>query len=72
MPKVLQCANCRKYFLGGTYTLIKHFEKCIQELPKSKSTISVTMSFKEDVGSQPRSALIKDASPHNSSTSQGL
>ena len=31
MPKVLQCANCKKYFLGGTYTLIKHFEKCILE-----------------------------------------
>ena len=33
MPKILQCANCRKAFLGGTYTIVKHFEKCIRDRP---------------------------------------
>ena len=28
MPKVLQCAICKQSFLGGTYTLLKHFKEC--------------------------------------------
>lgn len=34
MPKLVQCANCKKAFLGTTYTLLKHFEKCILDRPK--------------------------------------
>jgi|TARA_Y100000816_G_C26023938_1_gene535815 hypothetical protein len=48
MPKVLQCANCRKYFLGGTYTLIKHFDKCVLEVKNDsiRKTVHVT---KDDI-----------------------
>lgn len=35
MPKVLQCAKCKKKFLGGTYTLLEHFLKCHQNEEKS-------------------------------------
>ena len=52
MPKLFQCANCRKTLLGGTYTLIKHFEKCILEkapnstivITEKKNTIKNTLS----------------------------
>jgi hypothetical protein len=39
MPKLFQCANCKKQMLGGTYTLIKHFEKCIKEIAPDKSIV---------------------------------
>ncbi len=42
MPKLFQCANCRKTLLGGTYTLIKHFEKCILEKPPNNTVIIKT------------------------------
>ena len=47
MPKVLQCANCRKYFLGGTYTLIKHFDKCVLEVKNDsiRKTVQVTEDY---------------------------
>ena len=35
MPKVFQCAICKRTLLGGTYTLIKHFEQCKRK-PKSQ------------------------------------
>ena len=31
MPKLVQCANCRKAFLGTSYTLMEHYQKCITE-----------------------------------------
>lgn len=31
MPKLVQCANCRKAFLGTSYTLVEHYQKCITE-----------------------------------------
>lgn len=31
MPKLVQCAHCRKAFLGTSYTLIEHYQKCITE-----------------------------------------
>ena len=39
MPKVFQCANCKRQMLGGTYTLIKHFEKCIKEIAPDKTIV---------------------------------
>ena len=40
MPKIVQCANCRKAFLGTSYTLMEHFQKCITEkIVKNKSDI---------------------------------
>lgn len=39
MPKVFQCANCKRHLLGGTYTLIKHFEKCIKQIPPMKMIV---------------------------------
>tara|TARA_A100001015_G_scaffold312154_1_gene416750 strand:+ start:1747 stop:1917 length:171 start_codon:yes stop_codon:yes gene_type:complete len=49
MPKVLQCANCKKYLLGGTYTLIKHFEKCITQQPNPKLAITVKGENKKKI-----------------------
>ena len=31
MPKLVQCANCRKAFLGTSYTLMEHYQKCVTE-----------------------------------------
>ena len=28
MPKVFQCAICKRTLLGGTYTVVKHFKEC--------------------------------------------
>tara|TARA_B100001059_G_C17808639_1_gene570797 strand:- start:963 stop:1199 length:237 start_codon:yes stop_codon:yes gene_type:complete len=48
MPKVLQCANCRKKFLYSTYQLIAHFEKCVLEVKNDsiRKTVHVT---KDDI-----------------------
>lgn len=37
MPKVLQCALCKRSFLGGTYTLIKHFKECNKTITTEQS-----------------------------------
>ena len=55
MPKLLQCAHCRKHILGGTYTLIKHFQQCIKtsspETTAKLTKIETTKpSAKEDSG----------------------
>lgn len=31
MPKIVQCAHCRKAFLGTSYTLMEHYQRCITE-----------------------------------------
>lgn len=46
MPKVLQCANCRKNFLYSTYQLMAHFEKCVLEV--KNDSISKTVHVKKD------------------------
>ena len=44
MPKVLQCANCRKKFLYSTYQLMAHFDKCVLEVKNDsiRKTVRVT------------------------------
>lgn len=44
MPKVLQCANCRKKFLYSTYQLMAHFDKCVLEVKNDsiRKTVQVT------------------------------
>ena len=46
MPKVLQCANCRKKFLYSTYQLMAHFDKCVLEV--KNDSISKTVHVKKD------------------------
>ena len=48
MPKVLQCANCRKKFLYSTYQLMAHFDKCVLEVKNDsiRKTVHVT---KDDI-----------------------
>ena len=41
MPKVFQCANCKKYLIGGTYTLVKHFQKCVLDTPVKQTKNSI-------------------------------
>jgi hypothetical protein len=31
MPKIVTCKNCNKSFLGGTYMLIHHYDKCVKQ-----------------------------------------
>ena len=44
MPKVLQCANCRKKFIYSTYQLMAHFDKCVLEVKNDsiRKTVRVT------------------------------
>ncbi len=44
MPKVLQCANCRKKFLYSTYQLMAHFDKCVLKVKNDsiRKTVHVT------------------------------
>ena len=44
MPKVLQCANCRKKFIYSTYQLMAHFDKCVLEVKNDsiRKTVQVT------------------------------
>ncbi len=46
MPKVLQCANCRKKFLYSTYQLMAHFDKCVLEV--KNDSISKTVHVTKD------------------------
>ena len=42
MPKIVQCANCRKAFLGTSYTLMEHYQRCITEkIAKNKPNIQL-------------------------------
>ena len=47
MPKVFQCAYCKKAILGGTYTLLRHMEKCINKEEMIKQTITIESSSKK-------------------------
>ena len=47
MPKLVQCANCRKAFLGTSYTLMEHYQKCITEkFVKNKPAIQHSNEIK--------------------------
>ena len=47
MPKLFQCVHCKKVILGGTYTLIRHVEKCINKEAMVKQTITIESSSKK-------------------------
>jgi hypothetical protein len=52
MPKVFQCALCKQAVLGGTYTLLQHFEQCLKQ--NSKKIITVDHETKQRSGNNSR------------------
>ncbi len=52
MPKVFQCALCKQAVLGGTYTLLQHFEQCVKQHPNK--IVSVDHETKQRSGNDSR------------------
>ena len=50
--KVFQCALCKQAVLGGTYTLLQHFEQCVKQ--HSNKTVSVYHETKQRSGNDSR------------------